>query len=116
MVTLQDILGGFPQVFIILDALDECKEREELLGIIEGIINWKLKKLHILATSRMEREIEETLEPLATRQICIQSAIINADIQTYIGKRLQNDSKLRKWPASVQAEIEKTLMDGADGM
>lgn len=113
---LESILRDFQQIFIILDALDECKEREELLGLIENIAKWNLEKLHILATSRREREIEDSLEPLITGQICIQSALVNADIHIHICERLQNDPKLRKWPANVQMEIEKTLMDGAHGM
>jgi hypothetical protein len=114
--TLQHVLGDFHQAFIILDALDECKEREELLKLIENVVNWKLEKLHILATSRRERDIEETLEPLVTGQVCIQSALANADIHIHLRERLQNDPKLRKWPTNVQIEIEKTLMDGAHGM
>jgi hypothetical protein len=115
--TLQHILGGFQQAFIILDALDECKgkEREELLGLLKNLIDWKVEGLHVLATSRRERDIEETLAPLATDQICIQSALVNADIHVHICERLQNDPKL-KWPKNVQEEIEKTLMDGAHGM
>jgi len=114
--TLQHMVGDFHQTFIILDALDECKEREELLGLIENIVNWKLEKLHILATSRRERDIEEALEPLITGQTCIQSAFVNADIHTHLCERLQNDPKLGKWDDDVQMEIKKTLMDGAHGM
>jgi len=114
--TLQYMLGGFRETFLILDALDECAEREELLALIEWIVGWKIGKLHILATSRREREIEETLEPLITSQICIQSALVDADINIHIRERLQNDLKLKKWPVNVQMEIEATLMDGARGM
>jgi hypothetical protein len=114
--TLQHMLRDFHQTFIILDALDECTEREELLGLIEKIIDWKLKRLHILATSRREKDIEETLELLITGQICIQSALVNADICIHIREQLQNDPKLRKWPENVRMEIEKTLIDGANGM
>jgi ankyrin repeat protein len=114
--TLQHILRDFQQTFIILDALDECKEREALLKLLENTMDWKVENLHILATSRRERDIEETLAPLATNQICIQSALVNADIHVHICDRLQNDPKLNKWPANVQREIEKTLMDGAHGM
>jgi hypothetical protein len=110
------MLKDFQQTFIILDALDECKEREELLGLLENFIDWEVESLHVLATSRRERDIEEALEPLVTGQVCIQSALVNADIYIHICERLQNDLKLRKWPANVQTEIEKTLMDGAHGM
>jgi hypothetical protein len=83
---------------------------------MEDFANWNLKTLYILATSRRERDIKETLEPLVTGQICIQSALVNADIHIHISKRLQNNPKLRKWPINVQMEIEKTLVDGAHGM
>jgi hypothetical protein len=114
--TLKDMLGDFRETFIILDALDECTEREELLGLIKTIVDWKLKRLHILAISRTEKDIEEALEPLITGQICIQSAVFNADIQIHLRERLQNDPKLKKLPEEVQKEIEETLMDGAHGM
>ena len=114
--TLQHILGGFRETFLVLDALDECTEREELLALIERIIGWKIGKLHTLVTSRREREIEEALEPLITGQICIQSALVNADISIHLRERLQNDPKLNRWPVKVQMEVEATLTDGAHGM
>ena len=114
--TLQQMLGGFEETFIILDALDECKEREELLLLLKNLNSWGTEKLHVLVTSRRERDIEETLESLATSEICLQSALVNIDIHTHISERLQNDSKLRKWPVNVQGEIERTLMDRAQGM
>jgi hypothetical protein len=114
--TLQSILGDFPKTYIILDALDECTDREELLELIREISGWKMGKIHILATSRRERDIEEALEPLLTDQICIQSAQVNGDIQLHIRERLHNDPKLKKWPVKVKEEIEETLMDGACGM
>jgi hypothetical protein len=114
--TLQHMLRVFHQAFIIIDALDECKEREELLGLIENIVNWKLDNLHLLATSRRERDIEETLGPLTTGQIRIESALINTDIHAYICERIQKDGNLKRRPANIQLEIEKTLMDGAHGM
>ncbi|KAF8854030.1 ankyrin [Acephala macrosclerotiorum] len=114
--TLQQMLGGIEETFIILDALDECKEREELLLLLKTLNSWGTRKLHILATSRRERDIEETLESLVTSEICLQSALVNVDIHTHISERLRNDSKLKRWPANVRREIEQTLIDGAQGM
>jgi hypothetical protein len=116
VLTFQYMLRDFHQAFIILDALDECTEREELLGLINEIVDWKLGKLHIFATSREENDIEETLTPLITGQICLQSALVNADIQIHIRERLQNDTRLRMWPEKVKLEIEVTLMNRAYGM
>lgn len=113
---LENMLGDFKQIFLIVDALDECKEMEELLGLIETIVGWDLENLHLLATSRRLKDIEESLKPMLTDEICIQSALVNADIHIHIRERLQNDAKLKKFPADVKLEIETTLMEGAQGM
>jgi hypothetical protein len=116
LTTLQQMAREFDEIFIILDALDECKDRQELLDGIEEISGWKFGKLHITVTSRREKDIEETLEPLVTDQICIQNALVDADIHIHLHERLRNDPKLKAWPANVQREIKETLMDGAHGM
>ena len=110
------MLESFQQLYIVLDALDECTEREELLKFLETIAGWNNNKLHIIATSRREGDITDALDPWVTNQVCIQSELVSADIRTYIHEKLQNDRKLKAWPSTVQSEIEATLMDGAHGM
>ncbi|KAH9207858.1 hypothetical protein DL95DRAFT_312889, partial [Leptodontidium sp. 2 PMI_412] len=115
-VALQKVLNEFGETFIILDALDECKEREELLLLLKNLTSWGARRLHVFSTSRRERDIEEALENLVTSEICLQSALVNVDIDTHISERLQNDLKLKRWPANVREEIKTTLMEGAQGM
>ena len=116
MVTLKHIIGGFEHVYVILDALDECRDQEQLLVLVEEIVNWKIGKLHILATSRVERDIADCIGLLATAQINLHSTLVDADIQTHLRERLRNDSKLKRWPAKVHEQIEAALMEGAHGM
>ncbi|KAI9766558.1 MAG: hypothetical protein M1839_004885 [Geoglossum umbratile] len=79
--------------------MDECKERQELLGDIEIFAEWKTEKLHILATSRREKDIEERIEPLIHDEgrVCIKSTLVNDDIRAYAHERLQTDWGLRRW-------------------
>jgi hypothetical protein len=114
--TLANIIGGFQQTYIVVDALDECTEREELLGLIEEIINWKIDTLHILVTSRKEREIEQCLKDLVSNQMDIQSSLVATDIQIHVHEKLHQDLKLRKWSEKVLAEIETELTERAHGM
>ncbi|KAH0559449.1 hypothetical protein GP486_004039 [Trichoglossum hirsutum] len=116
--TFQSMLGDFSEIYIILDALDECADREQLLMLIQKINEWKMEKVHILVTSRKEKDVRETLTPLLTDQISIEGAQVNSDIQLYIRERLHNDPKLKlkKWSEKVREEIEETLMSGAYGM
>jgi hypothetical protein len=115
MTTLKDMLRGFQHVYMIMDALDECEDREQLLLLIQEITEWKLGTVHILATSRKERDIEHCLGCRVSAQINLHSSLVNADIQTHIQARLRNDTKLQKW-SKIHGQIEATLMDGADGM
>lgn len=114
--TLQSMLRDPFKTYIIIDALDECTDRKELLELIQEINGWKISKVQILVTSRREPDIEYALELLLADQICIQSAQTNSDIQLHIQEQLQVDLKLSRWPQKVQEEIEETLMNGAHGM
>ena len=66
---LHDILGRFSQAYFIIDALDECTEREKTLNWVNNLIsdaNRKAANLHIVVTSRPETDINDifaTLDP-----------------------------------------------------
>ncbi|KAH8695894.1 hypothetical protein GQ44DRAFT_598393, partial [Phaeosphaeriaceae sp. PMI808] len=117
---LRLVIQELPQVYVILDALDECSQRAELMEMLETIVGWNLENLHLLLTSRRERDIESTLEGFvdAWHQICLQSALVNEDIQQYVQQRLSTDKTLYKWGKDDDArqEIEAALKDGAHGM
>ncbi|KFZ01827.1 hypothetical protein V501_09775 [Pseudogymnoascus sp. VKM F-4519 (FW-2642)] len=117
---LQQMIQEYPQCYIILDALDECEDRAELMDIINQITGWQLDNLHVLVTSREEREIQSSLESLVQEQniICLESRLVDGDIQKYVRTRLLDDADLRKWQKSsdVQHEIKTALMNGPRGM
>jgi hypothetical protein len=115
MAALKYILGEFQHSYIIIDALDECTDRMELLSFISEIVNWKLGTLHILTVSRTEKDIEDCLTCHVSDDITIQSELIYADIQLHVRERLHSDARFR-WPVDVLTEIEEALMNGANGM
>ena len=104
----------------IIDALDECKEREKLLGLLKQIYEQKHPKLHILVTSRQELDIERSLKPMTNDEarICIQSELVQGDILTYIHDRLETDESLERFKRQpkIQEEIKEALIEKADGM
>lgn len=102
--------------YIVLDALDECIDREGLLTFIRELTGAKPRDLRILAASRREKDIEDDLSSVANHNINIQSTLVDADIRIYIRDRMAMDTKLKKWPDSVQNEITTILMDKASGM
>jgi hypothetical protein len=115
---LRHVMRNFCDIYLILDALDECGEREELLEYLERITSWNVDHLHILVSSRPERALEERLKYLIQDKVNIQSDLINNDIRTYIRGRLDMDPKLKRWQKrpEVLNEIENCLMSRAEGM
>jgi hypothetical protein len=61
------------QVYIIIDALDECPNisgmptpREQVLEFLTYLVQLKLPNVHICVSSRFEVDIRKVLEPLAS--------------------------------------------------
>ncbi|KIX03389.1 uncharacterized protein Z518_06941 [Rhinocladiella mackenziei CBS 650.93] len=79
---LRDTTDRIGSKFVVLDALDECTDREDLLTFLRNLVDLKLTGLRVMATSRREKGIEERLTPMANYSIDIQSAVVDADIQT----------------------------------
>ena len=116
----RQVMQEFAHVYIVLDALDECTQRLELMDMLKIVDRWQLQCLHVLMTSRKERDIESSLESYVDKEdtVCLQSHIVDKDIQRYVQQRLSNDKSLIKWEkdAAVRQEIESALMSGACGM
>jgi hypothetical protein len=114
--TLERILHGFSLTFIILDALDECAEREKILNWIPTFILQKDINLglHLIVTSRPEQEIKEKFKSYHYLDLVEESE--NHDLVTYVDYQLQNDSDLQKWDCETQEQMKLKLMEQADGM
>lgn len=115
--TLRQVCGEFVSTYIILDALDECANQEELLSTLETVAGWHLESLHIIATSRKVRDFEESLDHLTDFSISLQSVYVNEDIRTYVHHRLTVDKKLTKWRRhELGQEVVTAITGGAQGM
>jgi NACHT domain len=113
------------EVWIILDALDECTTRkgsqtEGLLSWVGDILKHRQLNVHILITSRPEEDIKSAVDGWSDPQdrLPIQSDLISQDISDYIRKRVREGEELKRWQTKpdVQGEIETVLMEKAGGM
>ena len=115
MSTLRTIISSFQAVYIVFDALDECPERSRFLAAIQGIQDWELGTLHLLATSRKERDIEETLSGLISHEVPMDEKLIDGDIRVHVSRTLE-DTKFRMFSSVEKETVMTTLMEGAHGM
>jgi NACHT domain len=114
--TLLLILEAFDEVFIILDALDECAERKELLKWIKHMTSWRKGKLHLLGTSRPVEDIAKYLRSLDPNHVYMMEDLITYDIERYIDSILHEDDAFEHWDSEVKATIKKKLLKNAGGM
>ena len=112
---LRDILDRFSQAYIIIDALDECTDREKTLNWANKLIsdtNCKPANLHIVVTSRPERDIHESFTALDSNSIDVAEANTN-DINDYLKRQMA--SKFVKYDEDTRTKIMSELGARAEG-
>jgi hypothetical protein len=125
---LKDMLRllAHDQVFIVLDAIDECPDspglpppRSEVLQLVKELVNLRLRGLYICATSRPEVDIRAVFEPLASRSVSLHDESgQKEDIADYV-RNVVNSSPsmaMRRWRAEDRNLVIETLTERADGM
>lgn len=118
--TLLQMLNYMEKVYIVIDALDECNTRLDLVLWLESLASSGPAGVQLLITSRKEENIESQLQCWLCPQshIPIENDPVNSNIRAYIHERLRCDREFKRWHSqpSVQDEIETELMKKADGM
>ena len=113
---LLTILESFDEIYIVLDALDECTEKKGLLKWIKQMTSWKRSKLHLLATSRPEEDIAKHLRLLDPDHVYIKQDLIIPDVERYIDCILDGEDAFDRWRDEIKANIKSKLLESAGGM
>jgi Cdc6-like AAA superfamily ATPase len=106
------------RTFIMVDALDECTDKEDAFDIIIQLFERLPGKVNLLVTSRHETFIEDSLSDIDTHRwekVPLRNAAADEDISTFVKSRMEKDRKLRKW-RTLSDFIVETLISQAGGM
>ena len=114
-ILFRHMIPKFSEVYIAIDAIDECSEKEDLLDDIIRMVEWQQQNLHLMAITRTEEEARECLEPLATQKMQVNHQV-DDDIAIFVRDRMKKDRILRKWSDDLKEEIETNVVKKADGM
>ena len=113
---LDSVIKSFDQeVFIVIDALDECPEktdfarRRDLLDQVRDILLVEHRNLHLLATSRKENDIHEQVQNLVTGSVDIESSF-RSDIELFVKNSLIELPRLARWNVEIKAKIITRLV------
>ena len=117
-------LPGQGEVYLIIDALDECPDssgtpsaREEVLDLIEELVDLELPNVRLCVTSRPEIDIRMVLEPLTSLNISLHDEMgQKEDILEYIKSVVRSDRKMRRWKEEDKQLVIDILSDKGDGM
>jgi ankyrin repeat domain-containing protein 50 len=115
---LRQAIPKFQDVYLVVDALDESprhEARERVLEALAVLRNWSLRGLHILATSRDEIDIRESLAPSTNEEISMKNTDVNQDIEDFIRGYLERDRAMQKW-SKYHSRIKSVLTAKAGGM
>ncbi|KAH8834272.1 hypothetical protein DL96DRAFT_1810582 [Flagelloscypha sp. PMI_526] len=103
-------------VFIVIDALDEfpAAQRKYLLQSLLAFCNSEsTAQLHIMTTSREDRDIYAAFEDLEY-QLSVQGDLVRQDIAAFVNQQLA-DKKWAPWPKEEVDKMRRILNERADG-
>ncbi|KAJ6607607.1 ankyrin repeat-containing domain protein [Mycena sp. CBHHK59/15] len=94
---LQELLVNIGHTYIVLDALDECKEADQmrLLELISTLRSWTESPLHLLVTSQSRDIFTKAFEGVAC--ITLQLDTTQKDIEIFVASELKVNHKLKRW-------------------
>ncbi|KAJ6474371.1 ankyrin repeat-containing domain protein [Mycena sanguinolenta] len=103
-------LGGHQEIYLLVDALDECSECDMLLEALASILEAKLPPMHLIVTSRSE----VTHSSLAKEAVLVSLGnSLRGDIQLDAAAQL---SKMGGYIAKNKDDISKELLDKGGDM
>ena len=111
---LRHIVNGLSGAYIVIDALDECTDRQKTLPWVKKLVTQKVgKRLHIVVTSRPERDIEEIFGALDEHSVNVSETTANEDIVKYLKEQMGR--QFQKFDKITRNTIEDRLRKHAEG-
>jgi hypothetical protein len=108
MDTLVSILEPSCKTYLIIDALDECSQKKEVLEIILMLSRLENRAVKILVTSRQDREINDKLKDI--EHMCLEGKDLDADLDAHISTRFREETCFSRLQNSLLEEARATLL------
>jgi hypothetical protein len=112
--SLQSVAALYSRVFIIVDALDECRASDGCrAGFLTEVFNLRAKcRANLFATSRFIPEIMEKFDG----SISLEIRASVEDVRRYVHSRISHLPSFVGRNPKLQEDIETEIVNAADGM
>jgi hypothetical protein len=120
---LKAIAGTYRELFVVVDALDECPEdnRPEIIGVFREILQ-SLPLVKVFVTSRPEPDISRFMEDAGIPTLKVDASFMAPDIEKFVTDEVRdlrlgrNSVRLYIKSDDLAEEVVRTLTEKADGM
>ena len=112
---LRSQVEGFDELFIVIDALDECPEQDQTRKSFLAQVRALPPKARLMVTSRNVPVIERMFK----NDMCIEIRAQDQDIMTFINSQMEQQDEfadLLEDHEEVRSDITATVLDKANGM
>ncbi|KAJ3549716.1 hypothetical protein NM208_g354 [Fusarium decemcellulare] len=114
--SLAEILQHFDTVWVMIDALDESKERGNILSLLRLLqSDNRFRRIQLFAASREYFDIEQVMLSIAD-PLSLSNPWVEEDINSYVGEIMKKQSPFNAWPPDISQEVQGTLAKRAKGM
>lgn len=105
---------GSRSVTLVIDALDECNDREKLLQLLASLPERTGSNVKVFVTSRWEIDIQRRFSKFL--QVCLEASAVDNDVRKYLEHIIETSAALRKLSDSLKGFIVTSLALGSGGM
>jgi len=107
------LMEPYSRVFVIVDALDECANKDERTRLISTLHDLqKQRSLNLMVTCRDIPDVTAVAKANIRLDICAD----NADINLYLSERMHRLAKCVKKSKNLQEEIKQEIIGAVNGM
>ena len=106
------VLQEFPFITITVDALDECLDREKMLGLLCRLT--RDAQVRVLVSGREEPDIQQAFQYNHCKSIAVQAH--GDDVDSFVSEAIETSPRLHRLKAEFQNHIRDVLGNRAHGM
>ncbi|KAI9693419.1 MAG: hypothetical protein M1820_009295 [Bogoriella megaspora] len=100
------------ELFIVLDALDECSDAQGLPTLLDILSE---SGTHLLVTTRADNALHAS-KSIFDQYLVMDQAGVTDDIAVYVSERVLQSDTLSDWPSEVQDQMREKLLAKAGCM
>ena len=105
---------GSGSVTVVIDALDECNDREGLLQLLASLPERTGSNVKVFVTSRRETDIQRCFNEFP--QVSLRESAVDDDVRKYLEHTINTSAAFRKLSDSLKEFIVTSLVSGSGGM